>query len=262
MPGPIEPGMEALHDPAARGFGEVGATGIGGIFPAWTHMRGIRPLRDHRCGLLPHIPGIQAEILRTIWTRDHYGIEGGGDQLRIMHFRSRYLNGQGKAMPVTQRTALRPVLAAIRRVVSDPVLFGGRGIPERGFGHHSIQALPLPLDAHQFVKLGEPRFSHPLKELRLHPQPKPVIHCGTRSHLVRDRIPLDSRSQHVQYRPQHPSITLRRSPRFAFVLSWRYQRFHSLPQCIAQFLWVGSAHLAGAPFSFFLLFYHNFRITS
>ena len=59
-----------------------------------------------------------------------------------------YDQRQRDPRPISQQTSLGATLAAISGVGS------GRGVTERGFGHHSIYGLPLPLDASQVFVLA------------------------------------------------------------------------------------------------------------
>jgi hypothetical protein len=168
--------MESLHHPATRLLAWIQAAGMSCILASWSHMGYVLALGDRLLRLVANIGRISAHMLWSLftrlWTRNHDGIQGGRDEPGIMHIGPLHRNRQRSSMPITELTALGPAFAAIGGIGS------GRGSAERGFRHHSIQALPLPLDAFQFVILLQPGLPEGLEEPLLFPQSEPIIHGG------------------------------------------------------------------------------------
>jgi hypothetical protein len=144
--------VEPLHHPAAWPLVRIEHPRGGALFTAWPDMGDVAALLSGEPRQIVIVAGIQPQMLRLLcsrhWSWSDERIQRRRSELDVVDVCPCYDDRQRQSVPVTQRAALGPVLAAIRRIVADAFRLRGRGAPERGFGHDPIQALPLPVDAH------------------------------------------------------------------------------------------------------------------
>jgi hypothetical protein len=100
---------------------------------------------------------------------NHEVIQGGFCQHHVMAVGTRDDHCQGHPPTVTQLATLGSPLAAIGGIGA------GRGSTERGLGHHSVHALPLPGNAFQFVILLQACLPQAVKHTLPLPEPKAII---------------------------------------------------------------------------------------
>src|SRR5260221_7850693 len=147
----IEPGMGAFDDPTTGTIARDELF-LSFLFPPTAHVRLVVPCEQFLVHWSGVICGIQTEMLRLLLSglgsADDQTVEGSTEQTDIMAIGSIHDQPQRDPRSIGQETAFGSLFAAIGRVGS------GRGAGERGFGHHSVHRLPLPLDPSQVIVLA------------------------------------------------------------------------------------------------------------
>src|SRR5260221_2476590 len=175
---PIDPGMAAFHHRTASTIARSNVF-LSFLFPSTAHMWLIVPCQQLLIDWSGVVGGIQAQVLRLLWrglgSADDQSIEGGAEQFHIMAIGPIHYQSQRDSDSIGQQTPLGSPFAAIRGIGS------GRGVAERGFGHHSVRSLPFPLDANQIVILTQSRLPQGFEEACLFRLLKPIMYRRTGS---------------------------------------------------------------------------------
>lgn len=116
FPEPVMPGSGALNDPATRRVAPTAREAL----TAMAHMGGVMSLLHGRRDLRVVVPFVEAQMLRMLRCRsgppDRETVQRGRRRFHVMAVGAGHHDGERSAALIGQRVALRPELAAIRRI--------------------------------------------------------------------------------------------------------------------------------------------------
>src|SRR6266699_382501 len=169
----IEPGMASFHYPPTSSIARSDLF-LSFLFPSTADVGLIVACDQFLVDRSGVVSSIQTAVLWLLWSwlraADHQPVEGGTEQTDIMTIGSIHNQRQRDSCPIGQQATLGSLFAAISGVGS------GRGAGERGFRHHAIHRLPLPLDALQVIILAQPGLPDCLEKARSFPFLKAIMH--------------------------------------------------------------------------------------